>query len=550
MFVGMLRRTDKNVSSIVLSLLSIILKNCANAIESFELYRLFRENERRYRELADSLPQTVFECDRRGRLRFLNSTVEKQFGHPRDSFVRKGKLLDLLSPEERERTWEFFAQAMEQGTGGVLECRAQCTDAKTFPAVIYVSPIIQEGRCIGLRGIIADITQRMGFERELRGAKEEAQAASKAKSEFLARMSHEIRTPINGILGLTELALEGAADDEQREYVEMARYSAEVLLNLVNDLLDFSSLEADELTLEAMEFDLVDLLDKVVGTLVVQARKKGLDLHVALDDGVPRCLYGDPSRLRQVLHNLGDNAVKFTDSGEVRLEVGLAEGAEPPAEAGGAVDLEFVLRDTGMGIPEDKLKTVFESFSQSEGAMARRHNGAGLGLSISKRLVEMMGGTLRVQSLPGEGSVFSFSLRLAAPESCALPAEGPPPQRVLLAEGDMVCQRYVRGVLERQSHTVRVAGSGNEALEALRAERYDVVLVNPRLPDMDGRELARAVRAMDDVATDAAVPLVGLMPRGTDKDWPCYRESGLTVLLPRPFDGNTLLRALAQALTD
>ncbi|MHB8077855.1 MAG: hybrid sensor histidine kinase/response regulator [Candidatus Krumholzibacteriia bacterium] len=400
---------------------------------------------------------------------------------------------------------------------------------------------------------------------EMQAARVAAETASRAKSDFLAHMSHEIRTPLNGILGLTQLTLETELAPEPRQHLALVQASGEILLRVINDVLDFSRIEAGHLELQQAPFAPAACVRRALGTLSPLARQRGLLLTTRLDPRLPETLVGDAGRLEQVLYNLVGNALKFTDHGGVTVEAGLADEPAGPAVPA-AVTLAFRVQDTGSGIPEAQQEAIFASFVQVDGTLTRRQGGTGLGLAITRRLVEAMGGRIGVISQSGRGSTFHFTVRAMLPTAdtanasprrpsatpSSLPATSPPtpPLRLLVAEDNAVNQVLVRRLLERQGHTVHLVGDGAAALAAWSAGTFDAVLMDIQMPEMDGYEATRRIRAAEaGAAGPGRTPILALTAHALESERARAVEAGMDAYLTKPIDVQALAAALAQVAT-
>ena len=489
----------------------------------------------------------------------VNEAAVNHYGYSHEEFL-KMRIIDIRPPEERARHLEALKTA-GFATGYVGEWRHQLKDGRIIDVDVTRHPLDLNGRTVAL-AVLQDVTERKEVAAALEKAKEAAEEANRAKSEFLANMSHEIRTPMNGVLGMTDLLLDTELNPEQLEYASLAKSSAESLLTIINDILDFSKIEAGRLELESIQFNLRESLAPTFKTLAIRAHQKGLELTCDIHPEVPEQLVGDSGRLKQVIINLVGNAVKFTEEGEVGLRVSMDSNAPD------GLRLHFVVSDTGIGIAAEKQKAIFEAFSQADGSIARRFGGTGLGLTICSRMVEMMGGKIWVESAVGHGSAFHFTASLGVgkdvtktpllnapgreqePEGVAARRTVPEGRklRLLLVEDDAVNQRLAQALLEKKGHRVTIAGNGREALAALDREKFDAVLMDVQMPEMDGFEATAAIRARER-DTGRHLPIIAMTAYTMAGDRERCLKAGMDSYISKPLNFQELMDQLQRFST-
>jgi len=466
-------------------------------------------------DIVNFLPDATLVIDKAGRVIAWNHAIEAISGINACDMLGKGDyeysvpfygerrpiLINLVL--QRQKEFEDLYDHIER-RDGALEGEAYMPNMKGGAVYLYGRAAVlydSSGEVFGAIESIRDITDRKHAEEELRKAKEAAEKAAEAKAEFLANMSHEIRTPLNAVVGLTGLLLSADLTAEQRDYIETIKSSGDSLLAVINDILDFSKIEGGKMELENQPFDMQSCLKASIDLVAAKAAEKKIALSYRFEDNVPLTVMGDVTRLRQVLVNLLSNAVKFTDSGDV---VALVSARWLDF---GQHEIHFAVKDTGIGIPGDRLDRLFQSFSQIDSSTTRKYGGTGLGLAISKRLVELMGGKVWAESEPGKGSAFHFTI-LVEPVSIESIKSGavsgqaqavprsirPKPLRILLAEDNDVNQKVALQMLKRIGYHADVAANGLEVLKALEGQPYDVVLMDIQMPEMDGIDAAQRIR--------------------------------------------------------
>ena len=481
--------------------------------------------------------------DAKGCFTRVSRACQELWGYTTNEIIGR-RYIDFVYKEDRASTDVAAAEVMAGKPVVNFQNRYVRKDGSLVPIVWSAqwSHELQSMFCVARNASEQKKTETM-----LTTAKEVAESATRAKSEFLANMSHEIRTPMNGIIGMTALALETNLSDVQREYLEGVKHSADSLLSLINDILDFSKIEAGKLALENVPFDLRNALGKTLKALRLRAEKKGLTLKENVDPAVPKEIVGDPLRLCQVAINLIDNAIKFTDGGEVSISVGLLD------ENAASVTLEFTIRDTGIGIPPDKQSAIFEAFAQADGSTTRTYGGTGLGLAICTQLIGQMHGSLTVESVPAQGSTFRFTAQFGRADlsaiqerSTSVSSSNKPALRILVADDNPINQSVTTGMLRSRGHIVRTARNGCEAVAIYQREPLDLILMDVQMPELDGFAATARIRQLELGHGGHHISIVAMTAHAMDGDRQRCLDAGMDDYLTKPVNQEQLLNVLAR----
>jgi PAS domain S-box-containing protein len=540
----------RDAQDVIIGYLLIGTDNTARKLveeEQKKLDQRLRDQQFYTRSLIESNIDALMTTDPAGIITDVNKQMEALTGCTRDELIGAPFKGFFTDPERAEAG---IKRVLSEKSVTDYELTARARDGKQTVVSYNATTFYDRKRT--LQGVFAaarDVTERKRVEAELQQAKAAAESASRTKSDFLASMSHEIRTPMNAIMGIADLLAKTALSPEQDKYVQIFRRAGDNLLNLINDILDLSKVEASQLELERTGFSLNDHLEKVTEMVVARAEEKGLAMVCEIAPDVANDLIGDPTRLRQVLLNLLGNAIKFTESGEVTLRV--ASDANPSVPTA----LRFTVSDTGIGIPGEKLARVFERFTQADSSTTRRFGGSGLGLTISKRLVELMGGRIWVESEVGKGSVFAFAVPFEIAATVNRPTAAPvgtgpeaplPALRILLAEDSPDNCIITVAYLEDTPYQVDIAGTGAIACEKFKAGHYDLVLMDRQMPVMDGLTATRTIRAWEQENDRPPTPIIALTASALKGDREKCLAAGCTAFLTKPIKQEVLLRAIKE----
>ncbi|HEY6437500.1 MAG TPA: ATP-binding protein [Ignavibacteriaceae bacterium] len=410
------------------------------------------------------------------------------------------------------------------------------SDGTAIPIAATINPILKDGEFHGWVMSFRDIRERQQFEKDILEARWIAEKANQAKSEFLAHVSHEIRTPMMGILGMAEVALDGNIPEEEREHIELVHKSAENLLGIINDILDLSKIESGQLTITPIAFSLHSLIKEVTKVFEIRCQQKNINLHLDIDTSIPEWIFGDDSRIRQVLINLLGNAIKFTEEGHIHLKI--------RKKFGNTMEIQII--DSGIGIPEDKIGDIFEAFRQADSFIERQYGGTGLGLTICKKIVNKMGGNIQVQSTVGKGSNFSFTLPYEVPSSELIHAAHKEMDeyhsikklKILLAEDNIVNQKFFQIVMKNAGHFLMIAENGEEAVKLADSHKnFDIIFMDIQMPKMNGFQATEELRKKG-----FTCPIVGLSAHAMEGFKNEVLQRGFTDFLSKPISGKSLLK--------
>jgi PAS domain S-box-containing protein len=511
-------------------------------------------NEEQFHSILDNLKEVVFQTDATGHWLYLNRAWQETLGFPVEDSLGK-VFFDYVHPDDRQLNQERFEPLIQRKKDYCRHEIRYLTQDGSFRWIEVFARLglNQNNEITGTYGTLIDITERKQTQLLLEQAKEKAESDNSAKSDFLASMSHELRTPMNGVIGLSELALESADPEEIRSHLKQINESSKALLGILNDILDLSKIEARQLAIEKIEFNIDDLLDVLNRMFTLRAQEVGVGFKIIREAGGQNLFIGDSLRLRQILINLLGNAFKFTAKGNVTLEVRQLQAAS------GGITLGFLVRDSGIGMSPEQLLSLFQPFSQADSSISRRFGGTGLGLTISRNLAQLMGGEIEVVSQLGTGSTFDFKVtlmpsnvsqdetlqqrRVAAqtPDQYRELVQGLKGKRVLLTDDNRINQLVGSKLLGKLGLIVDIANHGEEALQKLQEQPYDLVLMDIQMPVMDGLEATRRIRQNPRFTS---LPVIAMSAGVTLNEQSACEKAGMNGFIGKPIDSAQLTHKL------
>jgi|GEM_PF-549983 PAS domain S-box-containing protein len=550
---GEIRDVEVHSSPIPFKGKSILFSIVHDITERRRAENALRESEEKYRILVEQQEDVICRWLPDTTLTFVNESYCRFFGKTPEELVGT-KWLFFIPESSREEVKRFYESIAENPKTYSYEHESVNTQGEIRWQSWIDTPIISDGKVSEFQSAGRDITERKKMEAELRKTKERAEAATRAKSEFLAVMSHEIRTPLNGVIGLSDLLFTTKLTDIQRSYLQHLRYSADSLLDVINDILDISKIEADKLELEHIEFDLRLMMESITMMMTHRCSEKGIALTAETDPDIPKIFIGDPVRIRQIILNLLSNAVKFTEKGNVRLEVrGERSEVRGAPRTSNPVPLTIEVSDTGIGIPAEKLSTIFESFTQADGSVTRKYGGTGLGLTISKKLAEMMKGSITVESTPGKGTCFYVNLPLPIADKQSLPEQSRKSSdekktpssytgNILVAEDNPINMLIIRTHLAEMGFQIIEAANGKEAVEKYAGNAVVLIFMDIHMPELNGFEATRKIREYE--AGKKHTPIIALTADAFKDDRDKCISEGMDFYLSKPFKPEDIVNAV------
>jgi two-component system sensor histidine kinase/response regulator len=509
-----------------------------------EMEKALREREAQLSSLMNNIPGAAFRCryDKTWSVLYVSDAIEPLTGWSPCAFIKgEIRMFDLLFEEDQASILNNLKD-MHLKKNYTIEYRIRHKEGHTVWIMdrgTFHQP--EEDHEGWIDGLLYDISERRQMEELLKEEKAKAEAAAEAKASFMANMSHEIRTPMNAIIGFSEILRDTSLSQDQNKYLGTIHSSAKSLLHLLNDILDSAKMEKGKLDLEELDFSLTDLVDSVISTLWLQARTKSLELNLTITPDLLEYYYGAPDRIRQVLMNLMGNAVKFTEKGSVSLDIYTHDGL-----------VFFDVIDTGIGISEERLSAIFDPFTQADSSMSRRYGGTGLGTTISKQLVELMGGQIYARSEMGQGSTFGFSLPLIPGKAVIKQdircIDTLPELKILVADDIEQNVQLLKLILGREGHLVTAVSNGLEAVEAFKHQRFDIILMDVQMPKMDGLTAARTIRIYEHEHQYPATPIIALTASAQNEDKDAAKEAGMSGFATKPVDFDHLNAEIAKVL--